>query len=146
MPLTMALKCHIPTVHVLNNGDVALGGRRHWCWSFLKQTKYLLQLIAINNQIEIYLILLLYQYNPDRRPAALTRLLLAVDCCFSVFVAFWPPGERCGGLRPPGAATRPKPGFCRARSNLTSTTCLDWWGRQRISGRRSTGFRLFVAA
>ena len=51
----MALKRYIPTVHVLNNGDVALGGRRGWCWPFFKQTKYLLllQLIAIN-EIEIY--------------------------------------------------------------------------------------------
>ena len=49
----MALKRYIPTVHVLNNGDVALGVRRRWCWPIFKETKYLLQLIAIN-EIEIY--------------------------------------------------------------------------------------------
>ena len=49
----MALKRYIPTVHVLNDGHVALGGRRRWCWPFFKQTKYLLQLIAIH-EIEIY--------------------------------------------------------------------------------------------
>ena len=45
----------MPIVHVLNDGDVALGGRRRWCWPFFKQTKYLLQLIAIN-EIKIYFI------------------------------------------------------------------------------------------
>ena len=29
---------HPHTVHVLNNEDVALGGRRRWCWTFFKQT------------------------------------------------------------------------------------------------------------
>ena len=48
----MASKAYMPVVHV-NDGDVALGGRRRWCWPFFKQTKYLLQLIAIN-EIEIY--------------------------------------------------------------------------------------------
>ena len=49
----MASKAYMLIVHVLNDGDVALGGRRRWCWPFFKQTKYLLQLIAIN-EIEIY--------------------------------------------------------------------------------------------
>ena len=49
----MASKGYMPIVHVLNDGHVALGGRRRWCWPFFKQTKYLLQLIAIH-EIEIY--------------------------------------------------------------------------------------------
>ena len=49
----MASKGYMPIVHVSNDGHVALGGRRRWCWPFFKQTKYLLQLIAIN-EIEIY--------------------------------------------------------------------------------------------
>ena len=80
----MALKRYIPTVHVLNNGDVALGGRRRKCWPFFKQTKYLLQLIAMN-EIAIYFLLFLYSYTPGRPPAAIKRLLLTVDCCMSVF-------------------------------------------------------------
>ena len=44
----MASKGYMPIVHVLNDGDVALGARRRWWWPFFKQTKYLLQLIAIN--------------------------------------------------------------------------------------------------
>ena len=82
----MALKRYIPTVHVLNNGDVALGGRRRWCWPFFKQTKYLLQLIAIN-EIEIYFIIFAVFIHPHRPPAALTRLLLTVDCCLGVSFA-----------------------------------------------------------
>jgi len=80
----MALKRYIPTVHVLNHGDVALGGRRRKCWPFFKQTKYLLQLIAMN-EIAIYFLLFLYSYTPGRPPAAIKRLLLTVDCCMSVF-------------------------------------------------------------
>ena len=63
-PLTMASKGYImPIVHVLNDGDVALGGRRSLCWPFFKQTKYLLQLIAIN-EIEIYFIIFAVFIHP----------------------------------------------------------------------------------
>ena len=87
MPLTMALKCHIPTTHVLNNRDMALVGRCRWWWPFFKKTKNLLQLIAINEIESILVLLLLYSYNPRRPPAALTCLLSTVDCRLSVSVA-----------------------------------------------------------
>ena len=80
----MASKAYMPIVHVLNHGDVALGGRRRKCWPFFKQTKYLLQLIAMN-EIAIYFLLFLYSYTPGCPPAAIKRLLLTVDCCMSVF-------------------------------------------------------------
>ena len=65
---------------------VAFGGRLRWCWPFFKQTKDLLQLIAIN-EIEIYFLLLLFSYTPGRPPATLTRLLATVDCSLNVSVA-----------------------------------------------------------
>ena len=58
----MASEGYMPIVHVLNDGDVALGGRRCWCWPFFKQTKYLVQLIAIN-EIESILVLLLEYFK-----------------------------------------------------------------------------------
>ena len=80
----MALKRYIPTVHVLNNGDVALGGRRRWCWPFLKQTKYLLQLIA--ETLTFYLDIILFENVPAQiangvfsHNAAASSTLLHVD-------------------------------------------------------------------
>ena len=70
----MALKGYISIVHALKDGHVALGGRRCWCWTFFKQTKYLLQLIAIN-EIKIYFITFAVFIPP---PAVLLLLSRAV--------------------------------------------------------------------